>query len=435
MKLSRILAAGALLAASAATLSAQESRGYYKDIFMDSGIKVTSRTDLPTARSLGYSMEMFVSAKSDFTATDTLLQDKVFSGSTMDENGHLLYPDGAPRFRVIYMNGGRATSHGRSLGEAGRQHYRDFIKAGGSYVGTCAGAYCASRGYEDHDTIKFIKEYLGIWPGCTEDTDLSTSQTDMTIPKKSPLLKYHDFGGNMNIEDVYHNGGCFASERLIWPAGTEILAKFNTKGRSDVKAIVDGKPSIWALKESSETGRVISCGSHPEGKITGENFYLMKAMLEYAMAGNGCVKVKGALKDGETRAMTKTTGDNDPAYTRIGDKQYHHFTYEVPKGCDSLVIRLETLKGWNNFDLYLYADSNDYAFSDNSWYRNVELGSTKDLVIYKPAKGTLHISVFCDTTVEVEKTAYGEQYTGRLEVLNGVPYKITVNPVAKEEKK
>ena len=38
--------------------------GYYKDIFMDSGIMLTSRTDLPVTELLGLSMEAFVSGNS-----------------------------------------------------------------------------------------------------------------------------------------------------------------------------------------------------------------------------------------------------------------------------------------------------------------------------------------------------------------------------------
>lgn len=60
-------------------------------------------------------------------------------GSPEDENGILLYPDGEPRFRMIYVNGGLATQHGRSLGEDGRQRIRDYVAAGGSYLGSCAG--------------------------------------------------------------------------------------------------------------------------------------------------------------------------------------------------------------------------------------------------------------------------------------------------------
>ena len=429
----KILVLGLAFAAAMPAASAQKNRGYYKDVFMDSGILLTSRKDLPAARSLGLSMEAFISSyKSDSTALtclDTILQTEKISGSTIDENGILLYPDGAPRFRVVYMNGGKAVNHAVTLGETGRNNYKAFIKAGGSYVGTCAGAFiaCSATAKPEATEPKMSKVYMGLWPGCTTATAISKSETDMTITKNSPLLKYYDFGGNMNIENVYHNGGCYGNEIHIWPAGTEVLARYQVYDRK-TKREVNGKAAIWALKENEYTGRVICCGSHPEGKVTGENFYLMRAMLEYAMEGNGASRVKAALKDGESRLMDKMTHENAPEYTRIGDKQYHHYTYDVPKGCDSLVVKLESVKGWKNFDLYLYANSGDFAFSDNAWWRDVTLGVDKTLVIKAPKKGKLYISVFCDTTVEAEQTAYGEQYKGRLEVLNGVPYKITVNP-------
>lgn len=439
MKISlRTIASALAVIAISSSLQAQTPRGYYKDIFMDSGILLTSRRDLPTARSLGYSMEMFVSAHPKYgeplTGLDTLIQTQVISGSALDENGVLLYPDNAPRFRVVYMNGGKAVNHAKTLGETGRDNYKTYIKNGGSYVGTCAGAFiaCKATAKPDADSASLSKVYMGLWPGCTSATALSNTETDMTIPKKSPLLKYYDFGGNYNIENVRHNGGCYANQTFLWPENTEILATYQVYDRK-TKREVNGKPSVWSLKENEYTGRVVSCGSHPEGSFEGENFFLMKAMLEYAMAGNGAPRVKAALVKGETRIMDKWTHDNQPDFARLGDKQYHHFTYDVPKNCDSLVISLEEIKGYNNFDLYLYANTGDFAFADNAWYRNVNLGVTKTLTIYKPKAGKLYISVFCDTTVDTVKTFYGEQYTGRTDVLNGVPYKITIDPQPKPE--
>ena len=122
-------------------------RGYYKEIFMDSGIALTSRTYLPSARYLGLDVEYFASAsQKKLTQKDTLLQSNIFCGSEEDTNGWLLYPDGAPRFRMIYVNGGSALKHARSLGELGRERVREFVAAGGSYFGTCAGAYLGSKG-------------------------------------------------------------------------------------------------------------------------------------------------------------------------------------------------------------------------------------------------------------------------------------------------
>ena len=63
-----------------AILAIGPTRGYYKDLFMDSGIYLTSRTDLPAAEALGLSMEKFVSAShkaadsTRITHVDTVLQ-------------------------------------------------------------------------------------------------------------------------------------------------------------------------------------------------------------------------------------------------------------------------------------------------------------------------------------------------------------------------
>ena len=126
MKISKtILMATAMLFAFVAISYAQErdekahnSYGYYKDVFMDAGINLTSKKDLPSTRFLGLSMEAFISASHDpvneLTIMDTIIQKEMICGNPWDENGILLYPDGEPRFRVIYMNGGRATLHGGS---------------------------------------------------------------------------------------------------------------------------------------------------------------------------------------------------------------------------------------------------------------------------------------------------------------------------------
>ncbi len=187
------------------------TKGYYKDIFIDGGINLSSRKDLPSARVLGLSKEVFVSAKksSDYTQEDTLLQTNCFAGSEIDENGVLLYPDGEPRFRLVLVHGGGATRHGKSLGEKGRENFRTFVRNGGSFVGFCAGSFITSLGVRD-SALKPIESYLGIWPGYSKNTFLSDSRTGISIEKKSPLLKYYDFGDDRMVDSVYHNNGNFA---------------------------------------------------------------------------------------------------------------------------------------------------------------------------------------------------------------------------------
>jgi putative intracellular protease/amidase len=47
---------------------------------------------------------------------------------------------------VVVFTGGRGGVQGEALGEDGRQIVRDFVAAGGGYIGVCAGAYLALQG-------------------------------------------------------------------------------------------------------------------------------------------------------------------------------------------------------------------------------------------------------------------------------------------------
>ena len=410
------------------------SYGYYKDVFMDSGINVTSRRDLPATRFLGLSMEAFVSAShspNKLTLRDTVIQNEMICGSADDLNGILLYPDGEPRFRMIYMNGGKATKHGNSLTPKGRANIQQFLANGGSYVGTCAGMFIASLGvYKKDSEFKPNDSYMALWEGTTHSSGLGANYTAMKVIKNSPLLKYYDFGGDMRIDSVYHNGGGFAyyGEGCIIPEGTEPLLKYiyDTVGK-DVKARqIHDQVSAWAYKKSDESGRLVITGSHPEGVAVGERLEYMAAMMRYAMDGNGRPTIKGELVDGQLREMNKKTSDNEPLYTRIGDRQYHHFTVTIPKDAKRAVIYLKGYKDEDDFDLTLCAKEGGYAFAHNTECKNVARGCEKKLVVNAPAEGVLYVSVFCETTVESHFGKYGTEYKGRTDVLNGVPYSIKV---------
>ena len=418
---------------SSPALAQNNNDGYYKDIFMDSGIRLNSLTDLPVSRYLGLSIESFVSATHSpdlLTLRDTLLQREIMIGTEDDLNGVLLYPDGAPRFRVLYMNGGKAAGHGKSLGVQGRQRLKDFIENGGSYVGTCAGAYIASMGSAVRDKeFQPNKTYLNIWPGTVRGTLLFKNHTSMTMEPNNPLLKYYDFGKDMKVDSIRHNGGCFAyfGEGSIIPEGTEILMRYDYDTVAvNSKAQIHGEVSTWAYKANDKSGRVVMTGSHPEAVVSGERLQFMAAMVQYAMEGNGQPTVKGELKPNEIRQMTKGTADNDPAYTAVGDRQYHHFTLTVPKGVKKARITLKGIEGKDNFDLSLLAKKGDFAFHSTAHLQDVSLGCNKTLAIENPQAGQWYVAVRCETTVETRNGKYGTEYIGRRDVLNGVPYTLCV---------
>ena len=432
-----LLLVGALVLVTSAFSCTQEKKnscGYYKDVFMDSGIHMVDREDLPAVRFLGLSMETFKAAPyypSELTITDTIIQTELMCGNPLDENGILLYPDGEPRFRMIYMNGGLATKHGNSLTPKGRENIRTFIENGGSYVGSCAGMFLASNGlYEEDKEYTPNKSYLSIWPGTTHNTGLIDSYTSVKFPKDSPLLKYYDFGGDLMIDSLRHNNGGYAyyGEGGIIPEGTEPLLRFvyDTVSVDAKTRHIHDQLCAWAYKKNEESGRVVITGSHPEGVAVGERLELMAAMMQYAMDGNGIEKIKGELIPGELREMNKSTADSDPLYTKIGDLQYHHFKVNVPANAKKLIISLKGYDNKEDFDLSLCAKEGEFAFHHNTDIKNVSLGCNKDLVIDAPKAGDWYISVRCENTVETRNGQYGTEYVTGKEVLNGVPYKIKV---------
>ena len=87
------------------------TKGFYKDLFVDGGINVSSRDYLPSARFMQLQWESFLCTAqkgrdtTTYSAIDTLMQRQFIVGNPLDENGALLFPDGQPRFRMVFMNG------------------------------------------------------------------------------------------------------------------------------------------------------------------------------------------------------------------------------------------------------------------------------------------------------------------------------------------
>lgn len=344
--------------------------------------------------------------------SDEDVQTEVMISNEFDTNGHLLYPDGSPRFRMIYTNGGSSTGHGSSLGEVGRNRVRNFYARGGSYTGSCAGAFIASLSYQESGSHA---PYYHIWPGRTHTSGLLDNYTGHIIPADSPFLDYFDFGNDFLIENVRHNGGCWARENLDFPSKTEILTRYDSR---HVRVEMHDKASTWAYKPDTTQGRIVVTGSHPEGAWEGEILHMMQAILLYALDGVGNPVVKASLANGEMRSMDLFTEDSLAAYTRIGDRQYHHFTVLVPPGTSDISIELNAEAG---YDFNLYANPGSFAFEDSTLYTSENDGNQHVLNFTPEESGLWYIGVECATTVEDFYTIY----SGQLEVLNGVAYDIT----------
>ena len=395
----------------ASPTNAQE--GYYRDIFIDGGCYLTARQSLPAAELLGLTQEALALPYEPTDAHEEIQADKIV-GTEDDTNGCLLYPDGAPRFRMIQTNGGRATAHGRSLGGEGRQRVRDFYYNGGSYTGTCAGFFISTTAVGDDD---INNNYYHLWPSRPIYSGLLDAYTGMFIEPESPLLNYYDFGGDDYIASVRHNGGGYAEDDdPDWPSGTEILARYDYSSRAMHEQV-----SCLAYKENDLSGRLVIIGSHPEGVDDGERRDLMAAMIQYALEGQGDTQVKGELVSGVWRTMDRYWEDSDPAFTRIGDQQYHHFTVDVPSGAMVLDVYLESDEG---FDLDLHVRYGDFAFASTADFSSESPGSDEHVSVDSPEPGTWYVGVFGATSTTEEAHTWYVEYTGDVEVLNGVAYSV-----------
>ena len=384
-------------AGSGGTSASRE--GFYKEIFMDVGVGLDHLSGLPSADKLGWAWE--------FVSTDDVeVQHAYMWGDANDDNGVLLYPDRDPRFMIIYTGGGYG-DHAGPVGATGIKNVQDFFYNGGSYVGTCNGNYMAWNW-----AYKF-------WPGQIK-VDSYEGQVDGVIPDDSPLLKYYDFGGDHLISSgLMHYKGGYETGTL--PAGTEVL--LIGKSHPDAGVIDgDGHPTGYAYKPKETSGRVCGINDHPEyANQPNEVMNYLQAAFRYARDGLGTPDVKATLANGEERVMDKASADNDPAHTKIGDKQYHHFTVSLPDGATNLTV---ALTADDTYDMNLYAAKDTFAFASRASQSDTAKGANKTLTVASPGAGTWYIGVECATTVTATKASSGYTYSGNLAVLNGVKYSI-----------
>ena len=394
--------------------SAVKSRpmGFYKDLFMSSGVNLSSRKTLHAAESLGLSYEYYA-------GRDPVRQNHLLIGSSSDHNGILLYPDGQPRYRMIYVNGGGATNHGKSLTLAGRETLRRFNRNGGAYCGSCAGSFLSGRNV-DSQTARRLG-YLHIFPFNTMNTGLKKTRIGHAIPDDSSLLNYRVFGDDQLVEEIYHNNGNWLPiDKGNHASDIEVLATYVNTGHKTHEGA-----AIWAYRADASSGRIVNIGSHPEGAESGERLALTESCLLYALDGTGTSQLKGKLKDGVVRRMSRSTEDKLPQLTRIGDGQYHHFRFDVNHDRRDVTVEVTALEDSIDVDLHVYLAKGGFAFRDSALHKADAAGGTQ-IIRAQLEPGTWFLGVECSTRVDAIEDADSGfyRYFRNPEILNGVAYSV-----------
>ena len=415
-----------------------QNKAFYKDGFSDAGpgnvIKMGGAppafkmlaADLDVNMTYEYLVvEHYGGNEGDFTAEEIKRLQDVFAGNDKDANGVMLYPDGEPRFKLLYLYGGYPRVHSTTLSAKGRENVRQYVYSGGSYSGSCGGAFIASAGVPPGVTLSLsvidFASNLSLWPGFMREFVGSFENMCYTIPDGSPLLDHYDYGGDNKVANMHHGNGPYFVRPSEQVPGTEVLAYYDFPGYE-----CDKQPSIIAYKPSIYSGIVLPMGSHPEyvTNCNDERCHLTAALYRYGLENVGIAKVKGVLHNGETRRMTKSTEDNDPAYTKVGDRQCHHFAFALPPAAKNIRVRLESLEGFN---LSLRMAKSTFAFKEDAQYARENDAAVKELRFNTLPRGTYYVGVQCEDTVTTSTDKYGTIYTGGTEVLNGAPYTISVS--------
>lgn len=474
-----------------------KARGYYKSLFIDAGVDLLDYykpSDLPFIEEcgLGADYEYFVADTN--TVSQIAVQRQCFARTTADglgwsdQNGQLLYPDGEPRFRLLFVNGGFSKNHGLSLSKQALDNVNSFYRNGGSYVGVCAGSFLATtfygntRRYGNADTEEDCS--FGIWPGSLSPSRIPVTINDVTVDGTkykgwgtvvtgmkviSDELADYSFAVGDTLQNTAHLGGCYLSKTSSnLSFNPDILATYqfvdpdkyqsrpaeyhytqenldktefpnpfyayNSRGeKTNSRNLVDSV-STFAYKASSISGRAVLCGSHPERKKAGNRqLQYMKMMVDYAIDGNGAPAVKKELEMNETLVMNKSWDDGDPKHTKIGDRQYHHFIFNNVTELENVMIELNCSAPGVNLFLALRMD--DYAWISDADYVLCNDGGDKYFNVKKLPAGKWYISVYCASTIDSSPNAEGGyphyfKYSGHTELLDGIPYSISIKTKA-----
>jgi hypothetical protein len=300
---------------------------------------------------------------------------------------------------MYYMNGGSSGDHVASLktsttpdGLNGKDLVQQFFANGGSYTGSCAGAFAAGSG---------ISRYFELIPNTRFKSSMPWGiNVDATFdaPADKPFSDVmKDLGFGTKVTNIPTYGGPVYKPGIDTyygpvPDGLQYFGKNVRNGY--------GAPQVAAYKGPG-TGQMAILSGHPEYRSSGSNLGLMATVYKYAIDGARKIPdLKDSLAVGDTVQMVGPK-------QKVGDGQYHRFTVDVPAGTSTLDVSLSGLSG--NADVYVQCDSPANAKSYLAKGTQTGTAGESVQVDVSQACSVLHVSVY-----------------GAHEVKNGTAYSLSV---------
>lgn len=165
-------------------------------------------------------------------------------------------------FDIVVFGGGSGSKQSERIGKEGRDAVRKFVEGGGGYLGICAGAYLACKGFDWGIGILDARTVSPKWVRGHARLELELSDAGREV--------FGDVPGRFFVS--YHNGP------VIQPLGDdslpdyEVLTWFRTEanGKESPHGVMVNSPAV--VRARFGKGRVITISPHPEGTAGLENF-------------------------------------------------------------------------------------------------------------------------------------------------------------------
>lgn len=151
---------------------------------------------------------------------------------------HLLDPDTLKDCALLIFPGGRDVPYDRALRGLGNRHIKKYVKAGGRFLGICAGAYYGAKKviFEPTKQYEVIEDReLAFFPGAAigviyNDTPFNYQGHD-SAHIATIRYKKEDI-------DTYYNGGCYFENAKDFSPAVKVLAYYMNAEIKKVPAIV-----------------------------------------------------------------------------------------------------------------------------------------------------------------------------------------------------
>lgn len=268
--------------------------------------------------------------------------------SAADENGALLYPDGAARVMLLIMPGGNsayvmadlagisdprspeAMVRERAKFEEARKLPQAAFRGGMNYVGCCGGFFTAGS---DFDIPRAVNKAWGLWPGKVANIGPGQRRPFPDVvfegsDPRHPLVKAAKGGV---LKGMYYNGGPIGVRDGV--PDTEYFGKYRGGNMPELEG--DWFLVAYRAADNPFGGRCVIATGHPE---VNHRDYLLEMAL-YAV-------------DHEIETLVRPIEFDRPVVGLIGDEQLHYYRLEAP-AAGRLTLELTGLA--ENCDVYLRA--------------------------------------------------------------------------------